>query len=100
MSPPSNRRPHQPRLGWAGSLDSSLVTIGVGGGGGKVGDGIAAPVSPVLAKGAGSRTVERRRGGSLSAGAEAAGAESGGDGVCSLGGLASAGSLTGEAGAS
>jgi len=58
-------------LGCVLSPGSLPVTTGVGaGGGGNVGDGELG--SPLPARGAGSRMVERRRGGSLS-GAGAAG---------------------------
>src|SRR5512139_3013293 len=59
---PNRRLPHQPRLGAAGSSAPVLETTGVGGG--RLED---AGGTPSRENGAGSRMVERRRGGSGSA---------------------------------
>ncbi len=56
---PSRRLPHQPRLGVPAASLAVLEITGVGGG------STGAGTTPAAATGAGSRMVERRRGGSV-----------------------------------
>jgi hypothetical protein len=73
--------PHQPRFGVAGSSGPVLDITGVDG---AAGDGGTDARS--LAKGAGSRMVERRRGGSCVFAAALGGSIAAGVGLCSNGG--------------
>jgi len=73
--------PHQPRFGVAGSSGPVLDITGVDGAAGEGGTGARS-----LAKGAGSRIVERRRGGSCACAAAAGGSIAGDAGRCSIGG--------------
>jgi hypothetical protein len=70
--PPAKRRDHQPLRRGCSARSSSPISVMTGCGcGAAVGDGVAAEgeVSTLPALGAGSRTVERRRGAGSSAGA-------------------------------
>ncbi len=72
------RLPHQPRLGGVGSPLFGPETTGTGVG---AGAGMAGGVELLVDVGAGSRMVERRRGGSGMAGASGRSTRGGGGGV-------------------